>query len=75
MRFLTTYSGFIVAGKHFQFIFFGLLQQVIRITVLVSDTTAPTIQQGKGLLIITIIDVNEQAPVSYYFSLIEIILF
>jgi hypothetical protein len=65
-----------VAGKHFQFIyFFGLLQQVIRITVLVSDTTAPTIQQGKGLLIITIIDVNEQAPVSYDFSLIEIILF
>lgn len=40
--------------------------QVIRITVLVTDTTAPTIQQGKGLLIITIIDVNEFPPVSLH---------
>lgn len=38
---------------------------VIQITVLVTDTTAPTIQQGKGLLIITIIDVNEVPPVSF----------
>lgn len=35
---------------------------VIRITVLVTDTTAPSIQQGEGLLIITIIDVNEEPP-------------
>lgn len=39
-------------------------QQVVRITVLVTDTTAPFIQQGKGLLVITIIDVNEKPPVS-----------
>ena len=38
--------------------------QVIRITVLVTDTTAPSIQQGEGLLIITITDVNEEPPVS-----------
>lgn len=37
---------------------------VIRITVLVTDTTAPSIQQGRGLLVITIIDVNELPPVS-----------
>ncbi|XP_055710433.1 cadherin-87A isoform X2 [Phlebotomus papatasi] len=36
---------------------------VIRITVLVTDTTAPSIQQGRGLLVITIIDVNELPPV------------
>ncbi|XP_055857461.1 cadherin-87A isoform X2 [Episyrphus balteatus] len=35
---------------------------VIRITVLVTDSTAPTTQQGKGLLIISIIDVNEIPP-------------
>nr|XP_040218321.2 cadherin-87A isoform X1 [Anopheles coluzzii]XP_049463650.1 cadherin-87A isoform X1 [Anopheles coluzzii]XP_049463651.1 cadherin-87A isoform X1 [Anopheles coluzzii]XP_049463652.1 cadherin-87A isoform X1 [Anopheles coluzzii]XP_049463653.1 cadherin-87A isoform X1 [Anopheles coluzzii]XP_049463654.1 cadherin-87A isoform X1 [Anopheles coluzzii] len=35
---------------------------VIRITVLVTDTTAPSIQQGEGLLIITITDVNEEPP-------------
>uniref|UniRef100_A0A8D8JF25 Cadherin-87A n=1 Tax=Culex pipiens TaxID=7175 RepID=A0A8D8JF25_CULPI len=35
---------------------------VIRITVLVTDTTAPSVQQGEGLLIITIIDVNEEPP-------------
>ncbi|XP_055623372.1 cadherin-87A [Toxorhynchites rutilus septentrionalis] len=35
---------------------------VVRITVLVTDTTAPSIQQGEGLLIITIIDVNEEPP-------------
>lgn len=38
--------------------------QVIRITVLVTDTTAPISQQGQGLLVITITDVNEQPPVS-----------
>lgn len=37
---------------------------VIRITVLVTDTTAPVVQQGKGLIILTIIDINEHAPVS-----------
>jgi hypothetical protein len=36
---------------------------VIRLTVLVTDTTAPVLQQGRGLLIITIIDINEQPPV------------
>lgn len=40
--------------------------QVIRLTVFVTDTTAPALQQGKGLLIITIIDINEQPPVSIY---------
>ncbi|XP_021925581.1 cadherin-87A isoform X2 [Zootermopsis nevadensis] len=35
---------------------------VVRITVLVTDTTAPTTQQGKGTLVITIIDVNDFAP-------------
>lgn len=37
---------------------------VVRLTVLVTDSTAPTLQQGKGLLIITIIEVNERPPVS-----------
>lgn len=37
---------------------------VVRITVLVTDTTAPVNQQGHGLLVITIIDVNEMPPVS-----------
>lgn len=36
---------------------------VVRITVLVTDITAPTMQQGKGTLSITIIDVNDFAPV------------
>lgn len=36
---------------------------MIRLTVLVTDTTAPVLQQGRGLLIITIIDINEQPPV------------
>ncbi|XP_037950631.1 cadherin-87A [Teleopsis dalmanni] len=35
---------------------------VIRINVLVTDSTAPTVQQGRGLLIIQIIDVNEVPP-------------
>ncbi|KAJ6636635.1 Cadherin-87A [Pseudolycoriella hygida] len=35
---------------------------VIRITTLVTDTTASTVQQGKGMLVITIIDVNELPP-------------
>lgn len=38
---------------------------VVRLTVLVTDTTAPTLQQGKGLLVITIIEVNELPPVSF----------
>lgn len=46
----------------------GLLDRdffaVVRLTVLVTDTTASTLQQGKGLLIITIIEVNEMPPVS-----------
>lgn len=52
--------------------------QVIRLTVFVTDTTAPVLQQGKGLLIITIIDINEQPPVSIFafsffsFSLVAI---
>lgn len=36
---------------------------VVRLTILVTDTTAPTPQQGKGLLVITIIEVNELPPV------------
>lgn len=36
---------------------------VVRITVLVTDITAPTIQQGKGTLTITIVDVNDFPPV------------
>jgi hypothetical protein len=35
------------------------------LTVFVTDTTAPFLQQGRGLLIITIIDINEQPPVSF----------
>lgn len=42
---------------------------MVRITVLVTDTTAPSIQQGEGLLIITIIDVNEEPPVSSLFHI------
>lgn len=37
---------------------------VVRLTVVVTDTTAPVLQQGKGILIITIIEVNELPPVS-----------
>lgn len=40
------------------------LYAVVRIPVLVTDTTAPVSQQGHGLLVITIIDVNEMPPVS-----------
>ncbi|XP_049820113.1 cadherin-87A isoform X2 [Aethina tumida] len=36
---------------------------VVRITVLVTDITAPNVQQGQGLLIITIGDVNDSPPV------------
>ncbi|RZF35066.1 hypothetical protein LSTR_LSTR009658 [Laodelphax striatellus] len=35
---------------------------VVRITVVVTDITAPTLQQGKGTLVVTIIDVNDFAP-------------
>lgn len=38
---------------------------MIRLTILVTDTTAPVLQQGRGLLIITIIDINEQPPVRF----------
>lgn len=38
---------------------------VVRLTIVVTDTTAPTLQQGKGLLVITIIEVNELPPVKY----------
>ncbi|XP_012135516.1 cadherin 87A isoform X2 [Megachile rotundata] len=34
----------------------------ISITIVVSDTTAPTLQQGRGTLVVTIIDVNHLAP-------------
>uniref|UniRef100_A0A336M3D8 CSON011390 protein n=1 Tax=Culicoides sonorensis TaxID=179676 RepID=A0A336M3D8_CULSO len=54
---------------------------VIRITVVVRNKTAPTIPEGKGLLIITIIDVNEFPPVfaspwtpetpKYHFQVVE----
>ncbi|XP_058116398.1 cadherin-87A [Anopheles ziemanni] len=54
---------------------------VIRIKVLVTDTTAPSIQQGEGLLIITITDVNEEPPIfappwtpdspTYHFQVVE----
>jgi len=35
---------------------------VVSITVLVTDVTAATVQQGTGTLIVTIIDVNDYAP-------------
>lgn len=35
---------------------------VVRITVLVTDITASTMQQGEGMLIITITDVNDSPP-------------
>ncbi|KAL5273464.1 hypothetical protein ACFFRR_000290 [Megaselia abdita] len=38
---------------------------VIRITVLVTDVTAPNVQQGRGRLDITIIDINEIPPKFY----------
>lgn len=44
---------------------------VVRLTIVVTDTTAPTLQQGKGLLVITIIEVNELPPVRrtlFFFS-------
>ncbi|KAJ8670760.1 hypothetical protein QAD02_002019 [Eretmocerus hayati] len=34
----------------------------VRLAVLVTDTSAPTLQQAKGFLIVTIIDVNHFAP-------------
>lgn len=39
---------------------------VVRLNVLVTDTSAPILQQGKGLLVITIIEVNELPPVSNF---------
>ncbi|KAJ1523428.1 hypothetical protein ONE63_001290 [Megalurothrips usitatus] len=35
---------------------------VVRITVVVTDITAPNIQQGKGTLVVNIIDVNDFPP-------------
>lgn len=35
---------------------------IIRIPVLVTDITAPTVQQGQGLLIITVGDINDSPP-------------
>lgn len=37
---------------------------VVRLTVSVTDTTAPALQQGQGVLVVTIIEVNELPPVS-----------
>ncbi|XP_011882059.1 PREDICTED: cadherin-87A [Vollenhovia emeryi] len=34
----------------------------VSVTIVVSDTTAPTLQQGRGKLVVTIIDVNHMAP-------------
>lgn len=53
-------SGRVVVNKQLNRDLYG----VVRITVLVTDTTAPSVQQGQGLLIITIIDINELPPVS-----------
>ncbi len=50
---------------------------MIRLNVVVTDTSAPVLQQGKGLLIITIIDVNEMPPVSVlnrHFLFIDIVI-
>ncbi|XP_076275389.1 cadherin 87A isoform X2 [Rhynchophorus ferrugineus] len=38
------------------------LAAIVRIPVLVTDITAPTVQQGQGLLVITILDVNDSPP-------------
>uniref|UniRef100_A0A1I8MKU3 Cadherin domain-containing protein n=1 Tax=Musca domestica TaxID=7370 RepID=A0A1I8MKU3_MUSDO len=56
--FTITRSGKVVVNKKLNRNLFA----VIRINVLVTDSTAPTVQQGMGLLIIQIIDVNEVAP-------------
>ncbi|XP_061400398.1 cadherin-87A [Musca vetustissima] len=56
--FTITRSGKVMVNKKLNRNLFA----VIRINVLVTDSTAPTVQQGMGLLIIQIIDVNEVAP-------------
>ncbi|XP_013102305.2 cadherin-87A isoform X1 [Stomoxys calcitrans] len=56
--FTITRSGNVIVNKKLNRNLFA----VIRINVLVTDSTAPTVQQGMGLLIIQIIDVNEVAP-------------
>ncbi|CAH1176398.1 unnamed protein product [Phaedon cochleariae] len=38
------------------------IASVVRISILVTDITAPTVQQGQGLLVITIGDVNDSPP-------------
>ncbi|XP_066259350.1 cadherin-87A isoform X1 [Euwallacea similis] len=38
------------------------LAALVRIPVLVTDITAPTVQQGQGLLVITIQDINDSPP-------------
>nr|CAD7573732.1 unnamed protein product [Timema californicum] len=36
---------------------------IVRLTVLVTDTSAPNTQQGTGILVVTIVDVNDYPPV------------
>ncbi|CAH1126852.1 unnamed protein product [Ceutorhynchus assimilis] len=38
------------------------LAAVIRIPILVTDITAPSVQQGQGLLVVTIQDINDSPP-------------
>lgn len=45
---------------------------VMRLNVLVTDSTAPNVQQGRGLLIIQIIDVNKIPPVRVAYISISI---
>lgn len=56
--FSITRNGMVVVDRKLDINLFA----VIRIKVLVTDSTAPTVQQGEGLLIIQIIDVNEIPP-------------
>ncbi|XP_063226687.1 cadherin-87A isoform X2 [Bacillus rossius redtenbacheri] len=39
------------------------IASVVRLGVVVTDVTAPTTQEGKGILVVTIVDVNDFAPV------------
>ncbi|KAL1508861.1 hypothetical protein ABEB36_003687 [Hypothenemus hampei] len=36
---------------------------IVRIPILVTDITAPTVQQGQGLLVVTIQDINDSPPI------------
>ncbi|KAH1027486.1 hypothetical protein HUJ05_000983 [Dendroctonus ponderosae] len=51
-------TGKVIVANHLQ----RDLAAVIRIPVLVTDITAPTVQQGQGLLVVTIQDVNDSPP-------------